>query len=286
MAALLRRLLGETVALELDLPADLGTVSIDPGQLEQVLMNLTVNARDAMPEGGRLRIATRREDVADIFDQLHPGREPGRYVVLSVADDGLGMDAGTRERIFEPFFTTKGRSQGTGLGLATCYGIIKQCGGFIECDSTPGRGSVFSIFLPATDRPPSHAPAESGDESPARGHESILMVEDDDGVRAMTKRALEAAGYRVTEAPDAAHALAAAETTPVDLLLTDVVMPGMDGATLATQLREKLPGLRVVLMSGYAESNAVREVLSSMPAGFLAKPFTTSLLTQRVREVL
>ena len=270
---LLRRLIGADVQLATSLASDLGAVKADPGQLEQIIINLAVNARDAMPGGGRLTIAaTGMEEVE--------GR-PGRWVMLAVSDTGIGMDEQTKARIFEPFFTTKESGKGTGLGLATVYGIVKQAGGFIWVDSEPGRGTSFEVYLPRVDEPVAPAITRPAPAEPGRGTETVLLVEDAPAVRLVTRQVLERYGYTVLEAPtgDMALRLAAKHHGPIHLLLTDVVMPGLSGRQLAGQLSQLRAEMKVLYVSGYADT-----VESGV--AYLQKPFAPEALARRVRDVL
>ena len=287
MDKMLRRLIGEHIALVTVLAPDLGRVRADPNQIEQVLVNLAVNARDAMADGGDLTIETANVDLDEAFAQAHLGSVPGPYALLAVSDTGVGMDATVRAHLFEPFFTTKEVGKGTGLGLATVYGIVKQSDGYISVYSEPGRGSSFKIYLPriATPAASAPAPAKSG---PGRGTETILVVEDDPAVLTLSRRALEAQGYLVLAAADAADALRLVERHggTIQLLLTDVVMPGMSGRDLADQLAARRPGIRVLYMSGYPGDAVVQH--GDLPAGsaFLQKPFSPDVLARKVRDVL
>jgi two-component system, cell cycle sensor histidine kinase and response regulator CckA len=286
---MLRRLIGESIRLETAIDRDAPPVRADRTQLAQVLMNLAVNARDAMPDGGTLTLATGHRIVRPSDARRQRGLSPGAYSLLVVRDTGAGMDEATRSRIFEPFFTTKERGKGTGLGLSMVYGIVKQTGGYIHVDTAPGRGTAFTIHLPVApaglggaERPPARRRVRS------RGTERVLVVEDEDGVRAPVRRILLAHGYRVLEAADGPSALRVAEEQPgkIDLLLTDVVMPGMNGGELARRLRRLRPGIRVVFMSGYsAEAVAMHGELSP-GAAFLQKPFSVEELTERLRDAL
>jgi two-component system cell cycle sensor histidine kinase/response regulator CckA len=252
-----------------------------------VLVNLAVNARDAMPRGGRLSIETANVTIAEgSGSEDHPGLAPGPYIRLVVGDTGSGMSPETRAHLFEPFFTTKGLGKGTGLGLATCHGIVQQCGGSIFCASQLGRGTTFTIYLPRYQGRP-HG-LEPNEEAPVPGgHETVLVVEDDASVREIAVRALRARGYQVVEAPNGVEALAVAERLGhrIDLLVTDMVMPQMGGLDLAEKLRASRPRLRALFTSGYSEDSAtqLREIED---ARFLQKPFTGSALARRVREVL
>jgi two-component system, cell cycle sensor histidine kinase and response regulator CckA len=287
--SMLRRLIGEDIELRAILAPDVGYVKADAGQIEQVVMNLAVNARDAMPQGGQLTIET----CAVQLDAHHPRTRvdvpPGRYVLLTVSDSGVGMDARTRAHLFEPFFTTKEEGKGTGLGLATVYGIVKQSGGHITVYSEPGVGSSFGIYLPRHDAPPDASPASGEEVDAAGGTETILLVEDDDGVRGLLQECLCELGYSVmaAESPRSALELAARAERPADLLLTDVVMPGMSGRQLAARLRDAgaLPA-RVIYVSGYADEAIVHHGVLEANLDFLHKPFTPSALARKLREVL
>ncbi len=287
---MLGRLIGEDLALGLHLGADVGAVLIDAGQLQQVLMNLAVNARDAMPHGGRLMIETGAVVIEREEPALPAPLTPGRYVRLAMRDTGVGMDEATRARIFEPFFTTKPPGQGTGLGLSTVYGIVTQSHGRLRVESTPGQGTTFEIFFPRADAPAAAA-APSADTRPARGSETVLLVEDDAAVRRLAEATLERAGYRVLTAASGADALRlaagrGASDEAIDLVITDVVMPGMPGPALAQRLEAAHPGIRVLYMSGYADDTMARHGVSEERVSFLAKPFAPDALTRRVREVL
>ena len=284
---LLCRVLGEDIRVEVRLDPDVRSVLADPGQIHQVILNLAINSRDAMPQGGVLSIETRSVIVSEAGARRHPGLSPGRYSVLVLTDTGAGMDAATRQRLFEPFFTTKAPGKGTGLGLATVHGIVKQSGGEIEVESEAGSGTTFTIYLPESESAAEHhgdAPVASA----AHGAECLLIVDDDAGVRAMTRRVLERQGYHVIQADDGAEALALMEQCgdTVDLLLTDVVMPGMSGIDLARRLREARPSLRVLFISGYSEDAVDRHGVLGESMKFLAKPYSVSGLLQEVREAL
>jgi signal transduction histidine kinase len=271
---LLQRLIGADVLLTTSLVSDLGAVKADPGQLEQIIINLAVNARDAMPGGGRLTIEAANVELAE---------PAGRYVRLTLSDTGLGMDEQTRARMFEPFFTTKESGQGTGLGLATVYGIVKQAGGFIEVDSELGRGTSVTVYLPRVDEAEAVASvaAPPPTAEPRRGTETVLVVEDAAAVRLVTRQALERYGYAVLEAPngDTALRLAAKHHGPIHLLVTDVVMPGLSGRQLAGQLSRLRPAMKVLYVSGYAG-----DVASGV--AYLQKPFPPETLARRVRDLL
>ncbi|MDP1570524.1 MAG: PAS domain S-box protein [Vicinamibacterales bacterium] len=283
MSGMLSRLIGEDVHLELRLDAPVATVEVDPAQIEQVLLNLIVNARDAMPRGGRLTIGTTVVEPA-----LEDGHEEagGPWVELRVSDTGEGIPPGVQARIFEPFFTTKPKGQGTGLGLAMVHGIVTQSRGLVTVSSTPGVGTTFRIRLPQqTDQPAAASKAVAA--APADGHEHVLLVEDDDGVRELAASVLRSGGYRVVTSPDGLHALERrAGNGPVDLLVTDVVMPGMSGPELASRLTTLQPGLRVLFMSGYPDEALSRHGMDGHAFHFLQKPFTPTALLDRVRRVL
>jgi PAS domain S-box-containing protein len=284
--AMLRRLIGEDVELSVRADPELASVRVDPGQIEQVVMNLAVNARDAMPRGGRLSIETANVVLDERYARSHEAVKPGRYVMLAISDTGVGMDAATQARIFEPFFTTKPGS-GTGLGLATVYGIVKQSGGYIWVYSEPGRGTTFRIYFPRVEELPEAAAAPAPAESPG-GHETVLLVEDQEALRGVVRESLEGLGYRVLEAPDGKGALelAAAAREPIHLLLTDVIMPRMSGVELAERLRARHEGLRVVFMSGYTDDVVTRSGLLAQRGRLLQKPFTTPVLARTLREAL
>ena len=287
---LLARVLREDIQLRCTLGADVGTIRVDPGQLEQVIMNLAVNARDAMPNGGMVTIETANVELDDAYLEAHPIAKPGlgvsHYVMLAVTDTGIGMDAATQARIFEPFFTTKDIGKGTGLGLATVQGIVQQSGGFIWVYSEPGHGTAFKIYLPRVDEPASRAddvPAQD-----ARGTETVLVAEDVAAVRAVTREMLRRYGYTVLEAADGAAALrlAAEHPAPIHLLLTDVVMPDVNGRDLADQLARARPNVKVLFMSGYTDDAVVRHGVLRQGIAYLQKPFTPRSLAGKVRAVL
>jgi PAS domain S-box-containing protein len=286
---LLGRLIGEDIALATTLDPDPGYIKVDPGQLDQVLINLAVNARDAMRQGGKLTLATAIVERNEICAKNHPHIWPGRYVLLSVSDTGIGMDEETKARIFEPFFTTKGPGKGTGLGLAVVHGIIAQSGGHIELTSEPGRGTTFKIYFPKiADAPRKTERSHRGIRSEAKGTETVLLVEDEEGVRRLARRALELAGYRVLEAVNGAEGIGVAENHPgqIDVLVTDVVMPEMGGSVLADRLSVLRPGIKVLFLSGYTDDSVVRHGVLGSEINFLQKPFTPDVLTRRVRAVL
>jgi PAS domain S-box-containing protein len=288
MQPMLRQLIVEHVDLTISLTAHAALIKMDPTQLEQILVNLAVNAADAMPHGGKLIIETANVTLDDDYQQRHLPVTPGEYVMLAVSDTGVGMDEATSRHIFEPFFTTKEVGKGTGLGLATVYGIVKQSGGDIWVSSKPGRGTTFKIYLPhvPADVPSSmERSSEAGDTS--RGSETVLLVEDDEAVRLLARVTLERVGYRVLQAgnPKEAARLATEFAGPIHLLLSDVIMPESEGPPLLDRLVSARPALRVLYMSGYA-GEAVRHVLMVEDTPFLQKPFTPHALSHKVREVL
>jgi nitrogen-specific signal transduction histidine kinase/ActR/RegA family two-component response regulator len=286
---ILQRALGEMSQVKLRLADDLGPVKADPGQLDQVLLNLTLNARDAMPAGGTLTIETVNVAVDEGYASgkaLEPVA-PGMYAALMVTDTGTGMDRGTLEHVFEPFFTTKAVGDGTGLGLATVYGIVKQSGGFVSVYSEPGQGSSFRIYLPL-----SGARLESGRAAASTpfggGTESVLVAEDEPAVRAIVARSLRAYGYTVLEARDGLHAieLAEAAATPPQLVITDIVMPGMGGKQLAAEIQERWPGVPILFTSGYTGMDAVRRGLLDEGTDFMQKPLEPETVAKRIRQIL
>ena len=284
---LLIRLIGEDIRITTRLNAEPGQVNADRGQIEQVLMNLAVNARDAMPHGGDLIIETADVELDKTFARQHPGARPGPAVMLSVTDSGTGIDKDTQAHIFEPFFTTKDLGKGTGLGLAMVYGIVKQSNGYISVNSEPGQGSTFNVYLPRVQA--SAEPSRGRTSAPTpRGSETILLVEDAPDVRALTRELLENCGYTVLEAGDPEEAIGLAEgrKNSIALLITDVVMPVMSGAMLANRLMEARPELRVLYVSGYTDDAIVHHRISNSPLSVLAKPFTRDALAIRVREIL
>jgi two-component system, cell cycle sensor histidine kinase and response regulator CckA len=284
---ILGRLIGEDVQFATEFRADPGLVRVDPGQMEQVLMNLVVNARDAMPQGGRLTIATRDVFLDDDYARGRGDLRPGPYVLLAVTDTGCGMDRATLARMFEPFFTTKPVGKGTGLGLAMVYGILKASGGHVAVESEPGRGTSFHLFLPAVAQPEPTALSPSRIVQPG-GTETVLLVEDEAGVRRLARQALESRGYRVLEAPDGESALRLCRqySAEIDLLLSDVVMPRMSGRELREQVAELCPQTRVLFTSGYTDDAVVRHGVYQSESDFLQKPFSVHGLLRKVREVL
>ena len=285
MAGMLRRLIGEDIALSVRAPEGLGRIEADRSQIEQVVMNLVVNARDAMPHGGRLAVSLADRTVAagDV-----EGVAPGRWVVVTVTDTGIGMDEATRARAFEPFFTTKEQGKGTGLGLSVVYGIVQQSGGTIRLTSAPGQGTTFDLWLPCVARTSTAATPHGRTPAPTGKGEAVLLVEDEDLVRKVSKRVLADLGYRVIEASDPAQALQIAEQTAgaIDLLFTDVVMPGMSGRELALRLVQARPGLKVLFCSGYTEDHALLKAIATAGATVVEKPYQHDALAVAVRGVL
>jgi len=285
---LLFRVIGEDVRLKSTLNPSLGRVLADPGLMNQVLMNLTVNARDAMPDGGTILIETDNVDLGESYSHLDTRIKPGPYVRLTVSDSGLGMTEEVRSRIFEPFFTTKCAGVGTGLGLATVYDIIKQCGGAISVFSEPGRGSTFTIYLPRLERWATAQAPEAATAPVARGTETILVAEDNDQLREMVALVLRQCGYTVLEAADPQKALLLFEhrKEAIDLLLTDLVMPGSSGRELAGQIQAARPSIRVIFMSGYSGTSMAGHDLLDAGIAYIQKPFSPESLAAKVREVL
>ena len=288
MESMLPRLLGEDIQVSFTLEPALESVKADPSQIEQVIMNLAVNSRDAMPDGGKLKILTANVEMDQAYTRTHPGSRIGKYVLLSVTDTGMGMDPGTLTHIFEPFFTTKDVGKGTGLGLATVYGIVKQSNGYIWVDSTPGKGTSFEIYLPRHDGDPvAQAPKSDGGER-LRGSETILLVEDAEPLRRLAQTFLEAAGFRVWSAGSGEEALevAARSGVKLDLLLTDVVMPGMNGRALAERLLPRQRGMKVLYMSGYTDAFIAAHGVLEPGTYLVHKPFIEDELIRKAREVL
>jgi two-component system cell cycle sensor histidine kinase/response regulator CckA len=280
---MLRRLIGEDIKLGTSLEPGIGPLCMDPGQLEQVVLNLAVNARDAMPRGGALSIATRRVELDERSARRWNGARPGRYVCLEVGDTGCGMTPDVIDRIFEPFFTTKGIGKGTGLGLATVFGIVRSAGGFLDVESTVGVGSRFHVYIPEAEGQPV---AATQTPLPSHGRETVLLVEDEPAVRRATHRTLTRLGYRVMQASSATTALALAAAHPdIDVLLTDVVMPDGSGCELAATLSARHPDLAVIFMSGYIDDAVMRHGVACSDA-FLQKPFAAEQLAQKIREAL
>jgi PAS domain S-box-containing protein len=289
MDKLLHRLLGEDIELTTSLDPDLGHTKADPGQLEQVVMNLAVNARDAMPNGGQLTIETMNVELDETYVREHVAVKPGPYVMIAVSDTGIGITEEIRGRIFEPFFTTKEPGKGTGLGLSTVYGIVKQSEGYVWVYSEAGIGTTFKVYLPRVDAPADVTPYYTTNGLPAcGGTETILLVEDEDGVRALVRQILVKQGYTVLESRHAGEALLLCERHQgkIDLLLTDVVLQQMGGRELAERLTRSRPELRVLYISGYTDDAIVQHGVLNAGTAFLQKPFTTDALTRKVRQVL
>ena len=285
---LLRRLLSEDTALVTALAPDLHTVKVDPASIEQVLVNLAVNSRDAMVEGGQLTIETSNVELDAAYADTHATVVPGQYVMLAVGDTGAGIDAATKARIFEPFFTTKEQGKGSGLGLATVYGIVKQSGGYIWVYSEVGHGTVFKVYFPVAEAPAVRGRGQSGSADPkTQGWETVLLVEDEDAVRALAREVLRRHGYVVLEARHGVDALRLAErhTDDIQLMITDVVMPHMSGRELAERLCSARPTMRVLFMSGYTDHAVMNRALTP-GSSFLQKPFTPETFARKVRQVL
>ncbi len=286
-AVMLRRLIGEHIELRIVEGSDLAKVHADPGQLEQVILNLTVNSRDAMPSGGTLILETQNVDLDEAFTGTRTTLQPGRYVMLAVTDSGTGMDAQTRSHLFEPFYTTKAQGRGTGLGLSTVYGIVKQSGGEIVVYSEPGHGTCVKIYFPAVNEGVTEDAAENLQARTLAGSETILLVEDEEAVRKLVRRTLEKQGYQLLVAASGAEALDIAhqQDRPIHLLISDVVMPQMGGGQLAEQLKALRPKIQVLYISGYTESS-MRSGSLGKGELFLQKPFTPAALARCVRELL
>jgi two-component system cell cycle sensor histidine kinase/response regulator CckA len=288
MEKMLERVIGEDVDLRTFLNPETGNIRADPGQLEQVLLNLAVNARDAMPSGGKLTIETDNRIFDESYAREHPGAKAGRYVRITVSDTGVGMTPEAYRHVFEPFFTTKEKGKGTGLGLSTVYGIVKQSGGYINCYSEQGKGTTFTIYLPLSAEEPEETPAASPRTPAPKGKETILLVEDDEAVRKFTREVLEREGYSVLEASDGEEALSEASSFNIEvtLLVTDVVMPHMSGKELAHKLEELFPRMKKLFISGYTANAIVhRDVLDS-GLEFMQKPFSSREFLSKVRDIL
>jgi PAS domain S-box-containing protein len=288
MEKMLRRVIGEDIELTASLDQSLWRTKADPSQIEQAILNLVVNARDAMPRGGRLTIETGNVELDEKYGDRYAALRPGPHVMLAVSDTGVGMNAELQARLFEPFFTTKELGKGTGLGLSTTYGIVKQSGGSIWVYSEPGQGTTFKIYLPRCEDPLDRREVPPPAPGPPSGTERVLLVEDEPEVRRLVERLLKMHGYAVVAAPGPAEALAAARggDEPIDVLVTDVVMPGMNGRELARALSTRLPGLRVLYMSGYTDAAITQHGILEPGTAFLSKPFTPDALARKLREVL
>ncbi|MEP7241586.1 MAG: ATP-binding protein, partial [Devosia sp.] len=291
LTVLLKRLIGEQITLSVDHAQGIWPIKADLVQLEQVVVNLVVNARDAMPNGGNIGIRTRNVREAESTEFGYTGMPPADYVLIEVEDSGTGMSPEIMEKIFEPFFSTKELGKGTGLGLSTVYGIIKQTGGFIYPESELGRGTTFRIFLPrhlAAEGEMVAKVAEATVVKDLTGHERILIVEDEDNVRAFSARALRATGYEVFEADSGEQALEVLEDigNQIDLMISDVVMPEMDGPALLTKVRQRLPTLKVIFVSGYAEESVRQDIADDQSVEFLPKPYSLDQINSKVKDVL
>jgi len=285
---MLRRLIGEDIQVRIVAGNGLGSITADPGQLQQILLNLALNARDAMPSGGVITLQTANQTMRGGTDSNSREIPSGEYVVLQVADTGMGMDEATQARIFEPFFTTKGQGKGTGLGLSTVYGIVKQSGASISVISAPGEGTRFTVYFPRSDGYALAQSPEKDVDSPLSGNETVLLVEDDRAVRNLVERVLNSRGYKVVSAEHGVDALqlASAREGAIDLVLTDIVMPTMSGREMVEALRLRRPGIRVIYMSGYTDDEIVRRGLHDPTISFIQKPFTAEHLSMLVRKIL
>jgi nitrogen-specific signal transduction histidine kinase/ActR/RegA family two-component response regulator len=288
MIQMVSRIIGESIELAFLPGSKLGCVKADPSQIEQVVLNLVVNARDAMPKGGRLTIETTNIDLDRSYATSHAVVEPGPYVMLTVTDNGCGMDTETQARIFEPFFTTKGPGRGTGLGLATVYGVVKQSGGYIWVYSEVGHGTTFKVYLPRVAATADKLVAEKQPAAPSPGTETILFVEDEENVRELVSEYLQARGYTVIEAGDGIAALELAEkhSGSIQLLITDVVMPKLSGRELATRISAQRKDLKVLYISGYTDDSVFRHGVLEGGMSFLQKPFNLKALAEKVRAIL
>jgi len=286
--SLLRRLIGEDIEVMTVPATDLGSVKADPGQIEQVIMNLALNSRDAMPQGGKLTLETENVVLDDMYASVHQPVVPGRYVMLAVSDTGIGMSQETMTRIFEPFYTTKEVGKGTGLGLSMVYGIVKQTGGYIWVYSEPNQGTTFKIYLPRVDQPADQSTVEMSPMNVMRGTETILLVEDDPQLRQLSSSVLKHCGYNVLTAssPEEGLAVCRSNHKAIRLLVTDVVMPRMNGRQLAEQVAKISPGIRTLYISGYTDNAIVHYGVLDPGLWFLPKPFTLSALVAKVRDVL
>ncbi len=285
--SMLGRLIGEDVELSIHKGDVVPRVLADPGQLEQVLMNLVVNARDAMPDGGKLTIETSAVEINEVYSRSHFGVQPGHYAMLCVSDTGIGMDKKTQARIFEPFFTTKEVGKGTGLGLSTVFGIVRQCGGAVWVYSEPGEGTTFKVYLPQTRRKRVRVMTMSNPRT-LDGTETVLLAEDQDEVRVITRNILKHYGYHVIEARGAheAIALVSHSSEPIHLLLTDIVMPQMNGRDLAKIVGAKRPGIKVLYMSGYTDNSVIQHAILDPGTAYIQKPLSPEGLAKKVRQVL
>jgi signal transduction histidine kinase len=289
MEKMLRRVIGEDIELKVELADDLGMVKVDPVQMEQVILNLVVNAKDAMPQGGKLSFETANAELdEEYFFRSHAGMIPGSYVILSITDTGVGMTKEVREHIFEPFFTTKEKGKGTGLGLSTVYGIVKQSGGYIYAYGEPNKGTTFKIYLPQVFEPAKELAKEVTSEEIPRGNETILVVEDDPMVRRLAVDILRGQGYTVLEAEAGGDALLISEQykEPIHLILTDVVMPHMSGAQLIERLKQVRKDFTVLYMTGHTDEAIIQQGILEKGINLIHKPFTLGKLGRKVRKVL
>jgi len=288
MREMLKRVIGEDIELVTHVAADTGRVKADPAQMEQVIMNLAINAREAMPEGGRLGIETKNVNLDAKYAEEHPGLEPGSYVMLAVRDTGVGMDDETLSRIFEPFFTTKKKGEGLGMGLSTVYGIVKQSGGSMNVFTELGGGSAFTIYLPRVEEPAEVSGLEVAPAESTYGSETVMVVEDDEAVRDIVCQILRSGGYSVLEAHSSEEAQKISEKheAPIHLLVCDIILPDLDGPALVKRLASMRPDMRVLFISGYADEAIVRHGVLEPGLAFLPKPFTAEVLVRKVREVL
>jgi two-component system cell cycle sensor histidine kinase/response regulator CckA len=284
----LRRLIGENIAIVTHLGPELGSVRADAGQIEQVILNLAVNARDAMPDGGKLTLETRQREIGAGRNGQAEAIKPGSYAELSVSDTGIGMDDRIQAHVFEPYFTTKPSGKGTGLGLSTVYGIVQQAGGHISFSSKPREGTTFRILLPRIDSLQTPSSVSDFPDATYSGEETVLLAEDEPAVCDLVRAILSSRGYTVLSArlPQEAERIAETHRGRVDLLLTDVIMPGMSGAELSKRIARRIPGIKVLFMSGYIDDSVVRQGISENETAFLQKPFTPLSLAKKVREVL
>ena len=285
---MLKRLIGEDISLEMILEPMLHSIKADPGQVEQIILNLAVNARDAMPGGGRLILETSNVVLDETYTRRHEGIMPGAFVMMAVSDTGIGMDESTLEHLFEPFFTTKELGKGTGLGLSTIYGIVKQSGGSIYVYSEVGRGTTFKIYFPIVESVPSRRAPASREDQPITTPRTVLVVEDEEMVRQVICQTLTFHGYQVFSAPTGEEALELCRQVqePIHLLLTDMVMPQMNGIDLSRRVREIIPNIKTVFMSGYTDNVLAQQKLSEEIMPFLQKPFSSKVLLQKLQDVL
>ena len=285
---LLRRLIRESIELVTITQPDLGLINVDPVQIQQIVMNLAVNARDAMLQGGDLTIETANVNFDDEYVREHPAVKAGPYVMLAISDSGIGMDSATQARLFEPFFTTKEKGKGTGLGLSTVYGIVKQSNGFIWVYSELGKGTTIKIYFPRAEGTITRIPKEERLEKAVGGTETLLITEDESSVRSLATRILSEQGYTMLEASNGIEALVIARAFPgeIHLVITDVVMPGMGGKALIAQLKEARPGIKALYISGYTDNAIVHHGILDSDVVFLQKPFTVESLARKVREVI